>query len=87
MALGTRTPNERNLSDVYAGLPRDLNAELATKTAAKLAAVFCPKTTAKPRPNTKPKNAGARHLTPLSTRGYGMEAKPQCSRRRRDLHG
>lgn len=26
-------------------------------------------------------------LTPLSTRGYGMEAKPQCSRRRRDLHG
>lgn len=25
-------------------------------------------------------------LTPLSTRGHGMEAKPKCSRRRRDLH-
>src|SRR5690554_2403330 len=26
-------------------------------------------------------------LMPLSTRGYGMEAKPQCSSRRRDWHG
>jgi len=26
-------------------------------------------------------------LTPLSTRGYGMEAKPQCSSRRRDWPG
>jgi len=63
MALGTRTPNEPKPTDFYAGLPRDLNSELATKTAARLAAVFCPKTTAKTRPTTKPKNAGARHLT------------------------
>ena len=31
--------------------------------------------------------ADMRCLTPLSTRGYGMEAKPECSNRRRDLHG
>jgi hypothetical protein len=63
MALGTRAPNERKLNDVYAGWPRDPNTELAAKTAAKPRAVFCPKTTAKLRPNTKPKNAGAWHLT------------------------
>jgi hypothetical protein len=63
MALGTRTPSEWTLNDVYAGLPRNLNTELADKTAAKPKAVFCPKTTAKLRPNTKPKSAGARHLT------------------------
>jgi hypothetical protein len=41
MALGTRAPNERNLTDVYAGLPRNLNTELADKTAARSKAVFC----------------------------------------------
>ncbi len=61
--------------------------ELPAKTDCRLAAVFCPKTTAKPRPNTKPKSDEARHITPLSTRGCGMEAKPQCSRRRRDWLG
>jgi hypothetical protein len=41
MALGTRAPNERKLTDVYAGLPRDLSTALAAKTVAKHAAVFC----------------------------------------------
>jgi hypothetical protein len=41
MALGNRALNERKLTDVYAGLPRNLNTELAAKTVAKLAAVFC----------------------------------------------
>ena len=63
MAPGTRTPNGRKLTNECAGLPRDLNTERAAKTAARPAAVFCPITTAKPRPNTKPKTAGARHLT------------------------
>jgi hypothetical protein len=40
MALGTRTPNERNLTDVYAGLPRDLGTELTANTVAKLRAIF-----------------------------------------------
>jgi hypothetical protein len=42
MAPGTRTPNARILPDDYAGLPRDLNTELATETVAKLGAVFLP---------------------------------------------
>jgi hypothetical protein len=63
MAPGTRTLNGPTLTDVYAGLPRNLNTELADKTAARPKAVFCPKTTAKLRPNTKPKSAGVRHLT------------------------
>ena len=37
--------------------------ELPAKTDCRLAAVFCPKTTAKPRPNTKPKSDEARHIT------------------------
>jgi hypothetical protein len=41
MALGTRTPNEPKFTDVYAGLPRDLNTELATKITTRPAAVFC----------------------------------------------
>jgi len=41
MAPGTRASNERKLTDVDGGLPRDLDTELATKTAAKLAAMFC----------------------------------------------
>ena len=63
MALGTRAPSARKLPDVYAGLPRDPNTRLAAKTATRLAAVFGPKTTAKLRPNTKPKSTRARHLT------------------------
>jgi hypothetical protein len=42
MAPGTRTPNERNLIDVDAGLPRDLETGLTVKTVAKLRAVFWP---------------------------------------------
>lgn len=57
MALGTRTLNVRKLTDVCAGLHRDLNTKLAATTDTKPRAVFCLKTTAKPRPNTKPKNA------------------------------
>ena len=63
MAPGTRTPNGRKLTNECAGLPRDLSTELPAKTIARPAAVFCPKTAAKPRPNTAPKNTGARHLT------------------------
>src|SRR5690554_3619139 len=66
MAPGTRTPNGRMMSGIYAGLPRNLNTELAAKTDARPAAVFCLETTAKLRPNTKPKSDEARHLT-LST--------------------
>jgi len=47
MAPGTRTPNAPKLPDDYAGLPRDLNTELATETFAKLGAVFCLPATAK----------------------------------------
>ena len=63
MAPGTRAPNARNMLAECAGLPRDLNTERAAKTAARPATVFCPKTAAIPRPNTKPKNTGARPLT------------------------
>ena len=63
MALGTRTPNGRMMSGIYAGLPRNLNTELAAKTGARPAAVFCLETTAKLRPNTKPKSDEARHIT------------------------
>ena len=65
MALGTRTPNGRMMSGIYAGLPRNLNTELAAKTGARPAAVFCLETTAKLRPNTKPKSDEARHITLL----------------------
>src|SRR5690554_1999976 len=65
MALGTRTPNGRMMSGIYAGLPRNLNTELAAKTGARPAAVFCLETTAKLRPNTKPKSDEARHITPI----------------------
>ena len=34
MAPGTRTPNERKLTNECAGLPRDLNTERAAKTLA-----------------------------------------------------
>ena len=64
MAPGTRKPNWRKLPYIYAGLPRNLNTELPSKTHDRLAAVFCPKPTAKPRSNTQPKSDGARHITP-----------------------
>ena len=51
------------MSGIYAGLPRNLNTELAAKTDARPAAVFYLETTAKLRPNTKPKSDEARHLT------------------------
>src|SRR5690554_112293 len=69
MAPGTRTPNGRMMSGIYAGLPRNLNTELAAKTDARPAAVFCLETTAKLRPNTKPKSDEARHLTPKISGG------------------
>ncbi len=76
MAPGTRTPNARKLPDEYAGLPRDLNTERAAKTAARPPAVFCPKTAAKPRPNTAPKNTTARPLTPAFAAGLERSGKP-----------
>lgn len=36
MALGTRAPNEPKLTDVYAGLPRDLDTKLAAEISARL---------------------------------------------------
>ena len=65
IAPGTRTPNWRKLPYIYSGLPRNLNTELPGKTDDQLAAVFCPKPTAKLRSNTKPKSDEARHLTPV----------------------
>mgnify|MGYP005872271731 CR=1 FL=1 len=50
MAPGTRALNERKLTEVYAGLPRDLNTTLLAKTVAGLRAVFCPKVTTKTKP-------------------------------------
>jgi hypothetical protein len=50
MALGTRAPNERKLTNVCAGLPRDLNTRVPTKTFTRLRAVFCPKITTKTAP-------------------------------------
>jgi len=81
MALGTRTPNGRMMSGIYAGLPRNLNTELAAKTGARPAAVFCLETTAKLRPNTKPKSDEARHITPAHNGALEMEAQPQCKER------
>ena len=50
MALGTRALNERELTNVYAGLPRDRNTELATKTVTELRAVFCPQASTETAP-------------------------------------
>ena len=49
MALGNRALNERKLTDVYAGLPRNLNTELAAKTVARLKVVFSLQATPKAR--------------------------------------
>ncbi len=82
MAPGTRTPNVRKLPDDCAGLPRDLNTRLAAKTVARPKAVFCllasPETAAK----HQAKEHRSKAFNANSTRGYGMEAKPQCSNRR-----
>src|SRR5690554_352275 len=75
MAPGTRTPNGRMMSGIYAGLPRNLNTELAAKTGARPAAVFCLETTAKLRPNTKPKSDEARHITPAFAAGLERGGK------------
>src|SRR5690554_3816938 len=80
MAPGTRTPNGRMMSGIYAGLPRNLNTELAAKTDARPAAVFCLETTAKLRPNTKPKSDEARHLTPAVTGAGAQRREPKAPR-------
>jgi len=45
MAPGTRTPNERKLTNECARWPRDLNTRLADKTDTRLRAVFRPQAT------------------------------------------
>jgi len=64
MAPGTRTLHGQTMQEIYAGLPRNLNTELAAKTGARPAAVFCLETTAKLRPNTNLKSDEAKHITP-----------------------
>ena len=83
MAPGTRTPNERLNSESCAGLPRDLYARLAGETVARLRDVFCLRATAEADASTQPMDTEAKAFNAASMRGYEMEAKPQCSRRRR----
>ena len=57
MALGNRTLYGQMMHEIYAGLPRDRNTELATETVAKLGAVFgLPATT-----KTKAKHPNKKH--------------------------
>ena len=63
MAPGTRAPNARNMLAECAGLPRDLNTGIATKTVAEPEAVYLRSRTPEPTPNTAPKNTTVRPLT------------------------
>jgi len=77
MAPGTRTPNGRTLPDKLAGWPRDRNTGLATKTVARLKAVFSlrPATEARAKRQTneqpltlKVTGAGAQRREPKAVR-------------------
>jgi len=77
MAPGTRIPNGRTLPDKLAGWPCDRNTRLAAKTVARLKAVFSlrPATEARVKYQTNEHRSEAFNAN--STRGCGMEAKPQ----------
>ena len=77
MAPGTRTPNERALNDVYAGLPRDLDTEFNYNTVAKLAAVFRPKITTKTAPKHRTQKRRSKAFNAELSGALVMEAKPQ----------
>jgi len=56
-------------------LPRDLSTKLPAKTVARLGLRFACRQPPKLRPNTTPKNTGARPLTPKHSGDLGMATK------------